>query len=135
MEERSVPCRVAGKDYPMALTLRATKAITERFGDLEALGDKLRTAPFGEQLDMVLWLLSLLMAEGCAQENFLHPEQPQLTPPTQELLELFFTPGDLVGLRDVIFRCMTVGLGREVQTEDDGKNPEAGQETASSLLG
>ena len=135
MEERSVPCRVAGKDYPMALTLRATKAITERFGDLSELGEKLQNAPFGEQLDLVTWLLALLIREGCALHGYQHPEEAQISAPDEELLTVLLTPGDLTGMKPVIFRCITVGMGREVQTEDDGKNPEAGQETASSLPG
>lgn len=135
MEERTVICRVAGKEYPMALTLRATKAITERFGDLSELGDKLRAAGIAEQLDMVVWLLSLLIREGCDLWRYLHPEADTPGAPDEELLSVLLTPGDLVGMRTVIFHCLAVGMGRDVPIEDDGKNPEAGPETANSSPG
>lgn len=135
MEQRIVTCRLAGREYPMALTLRATKAITERYSDLGELGEKLQTAPFGEQLDMVTWLLSLLLAEGCTLHGYLHPEEAQIGAPDEELLTVLLTPGDLTELKPVIFRCITVGMGRDVPTEDDGKNPEAGPKTENTSPG
>ena len=138
MEERSVPCRVAGKEYPMALTVRATKAITARYGELGGLGDALRSYAVEKQLDEVLWLLELLLREGCAQRSYLHPEVEALTPPPAEVLEIVFTPGDMVELREKLFRCLALGMGREVPTEpteNDGKNLEAGQETTASSPG
>ena len=138
MEERCVPCRVAGKEYPMCMTVRATKAITARYGELGGLGDALRSYAVEKQIDEVLWLLSLLMREGCELERYLHPERAAPTPPPAEVLEIVFTPGDLVELKTVLFRCLALGMGREVPTdptEDDGKNREAGQETTASSPG
>lgn len=122
----------------MCMTVRATKAITARYGELGKLGDTLRELPVEKQLDEVLWLLELLLREGCALDNYLYPERPPLTPPDAAALEVILTPGDLVGARTDIFRCLAVGMGREVPTEpgeDDGKNREAGQETTASLPG
>lgn len=138
MEERCVPCQVAGKEYPMCMNVRATKAITARYGELRGLGDALRSYAVEKQFDEVLWLLELLLREGCALENYLHPDGEALTPPPAEVLEIVFTPGDLVELKTVIFRCLALGMGREVPTEpteDDGKNREAGQETTASSPG
>lgn len=135
MDQRIVTCRVAGKEYPMALTLRATAAITDRFGELAELGEKLQTAPFGEQLDMVLWLLARLMTDGCDLQRYQYPDRDTPAAPDEALLSLLLTPGDLAEMKSLVLRCMTVGLNREVPTEDDGKNPEAGQETKTSMPG
>lgn len=135
MDERIVTCRLAGREYPMALTLRATKAVTERYGDLGELGEKLRAAGLAEQLDMVVWLLSLLIREGCDLQRYLRPEASTPTAPDEELLSVLLTPGDLVGMRTAIFHCLAVGMGRDVPTEDDGKNPAAGSETGNSSPG
>ena len=136
MDERSVPCRIAGKEYPMCLTMRATKAVVERYGGLEEVSDALLAKALGQQLDELFWLLSLLLREGCALDNYLHPErQEQLTPPPPETLELVLTPGDMVDMRSTMFLCMAKGMGREVATEDDAKNREAGQDPESSLPG
>ena len=135
MDDRTVTCRLAGRDYPMALTLRATKTITERFGDLGELGEKLRAAGLAEQLDMVVWLLTLLIREGCDLWRYLHPEASTPGAPDEELLSVLLTPGDLVGMKTVIFHCLAVGMGREVPTEDDGKNPAAGLTTENTSPG
>lgn len=137
MDERSVPCLIAGREYPMCLTMRATKAVVERYGGLAEVGDALKAQTIGQQLDALFWLLSLLLREGCELDNYLHPErQEQLTPPPPEILELVLTPGDMIGLRSTMFRCMALGMGREVPTEDDdAKNPEAGQDPESSSPG
>lgn len=135
MEERTVTCRLAGKEYPMALTLRATAAITERFGELGELGEKLQTAPFGEQLSMVLWLLARLMLDGCDLQRYQYPDRDTPGAPDEALLSLLLTPGDLAEMKSLVLRCMTVGLNRDVPTEDDGKNPEAGQKTENTSPG
>lgn len=135
MEERIVTCRLAGKDYPMALTVRATKAVTERYGDLGELGEKLQTASYGEQLDMAIWLLARLILDGCDLQRYLHPEKDTPPAPDEDLLSLLLRPGDLQWLRPTIMRCMTEGMDRDVPTEDDGKNPAAGSETGNSSPG
>ena len=134
MEDRIVTCRIAGREFPMCLTMRATKAITKRFGGVSELADNLRGMSLEDQLGAVLWLLALLLREGCALDAYLR-DRPQEIPPDEETLELLITPGDLVQLRQTIFHCMAVGLGREVPTEDDRKNPEAGPETTASSPG
>lgn len=137
MDERSVPCLIAGKEYPLCLTMRATKAVVERYGGLAEVGDALKAQAIGQQLDELFWLLSLLLREGCDLYNYLHQEcELPLTPPPPEILELVLTPGDMVGMRSTMLRCMALGMGRDVPTEDDdAKNPEAGQDPESSSPG
>lgn len=125
---------VAGKEYPMCLTVEALAAISTKYGELGDLGDSLRAMPPVKQFNEVLWLVALLLREGCARETILHPEAP-ITAPGEAALAVLFTPGELADLRAAIFRCMAVGMGREIPTEEDGKNGEAGPEPVSSMPG
>lgn len=134
MEERIVTCTIAGKEYPLALTMRATKAITEKFGGVAELGEQLRKLSMTEALELVLWLLELLMREGAALRALLHPEEERLQLPGAEALEVLLAPGELLGLKDALFHVMAVGMGREIVSEP-GKNPEAGKTTGGSLPG
>ena len=134
MEERIVSCRIGGKEYPLCLTMRATKAVTEKFGGVAEVGEKMKNASVAEALDLVLWLLALLLREGCALRSLLHPEEPSRSAPGAEELELLLTPGDLLGLKELLLRTMAVGMGREVASEP-GKNRSAGQTEAASLPG
>lgn len=129
MTDRIVTTEVAGKPYPLCLTLRATKEITKRFGGLENLADALGDAELPEQLDTMTWLLSLLMTEGCAMLCVMGEDAPP--PLTAEMLEIVLTPGDLIEMQGDLLRTVRVGVGREV----DGKNAEAGPTSAGSLPG
>ncbi len=134
MEEKIVTCRIGGKEYPMCLSMRATKEITEKFGGVAEAGELLSSlrGNIAQALELVLWLLGVLLRDGAALMNLLHPEETPIAPPPGELLELL-PPGELMGLRDQLFLCMAVGMGREVESEP-GKNREAGQ-TEDSLPG
>lgn len=135
MEEKIVTCQICGKEYPMCLTTRATKEITEKFGSVEEAGALIANLQgnIGQALALALWLLGVLLRDGAALRNLLHPEEAPISPPPGELLELL-PPGELIGLRDQIFLAMAVGMGREVESEPE-KNREAGQTGADSLPG
>ena len=129
MTDRVIYTTVAGRPYPLCLTLRATKEITKRFGGLENLADALSGAELAEQLDAMTWLLSLLMAEASAMLCVMGEEAPP--PLTAEMLETVLTPGDLIEMQGDLLRTVRVGVGREVE----GKNAEAGPTSEASLPG
>ena len=59
--ERSSLITIGGEKYEMILTTRATKAISNRYGGLDNLGDKLMKSENMEMaLDEIIWLITLL---------------------------------------------------------------------------
>ena len=67
---------IAGKRYPMSFSLGAQKAIVARYGGMECLGD-LRSRGLDEQdMDMLIWMTELLIAQGCAYKNYFEKDIP-----------------------------------------------------------
>lgn len=126
MDERSAQIQIGGQDYELLLTTRATKEIAARYGGLEHLGDKLMKAEnFEMALDEIIWLITLLANQSILIHNLKNPDKPRV-PLTADDVELLTTPADLTGYRTAITEAMYRGTKREVLSEDDGKNTEAG---------
>jgi len=68
--ERGAVINIGGIDYELILTTRATKSITERYGGLENIGDKLlKSESFELALDEIVWLLTLLANQSILIHN------------------------------------------------------------------
>lgn len=124
--ERSSKITIGGKEYEMVLTTRATREIASRYGGLDHLGDELsQSENIGESLGEVVWLITLLCNQGIQIHNLRHPEdrQPELT--TDEI-ELLTSPMDLADYKDAISEAMVKGTQRNIESEPDLKNIQAG---------
>lgn len=124
--ERSSRVTIGGKEYEMVLTTRATREIASRYGGLDHLGDELsQSENIGESLGEVVWLITLLCNQGIQIHNLRHPEdrQPELT--TDEV-ELLTSPMDLADYKDAISEAMVKGTQRNIESEPDLKNIQAG---------
>jgi len=125
--ERAASITIAGKEYQLILTTRATKEIAKRYGGLANLGDKLmKTENFELALDELIWLIALLANQSILIHNFQHPEDKR-DPLTEEEIELLTTPTDLAEYKDAIMDSMLRGTKRNVESEPQPeKNASAG---------
>ena len=125
--ERAASITIAGKEYQLILTTRATKEIANRYGGLANLGDKLmKSENFELALDELIWLIALLANQSILIHNFQHPEDKR-DPLTEEEIELLTTPTDLAEYKDAIMDSMLRGTKRNVESEPQPeKNASAG---------
>ena len=114
--ERSSLITIGGEQYEMILTTRATKAISNRYGGLDNLGDKLRKSENMEMaLDEIIWLITLLCNQSIEIHNLRNSDKKQLL--TEETVELLTSPGELAEYKDAITEAMLKGTKRNVESE------------------
>ena len=123
---RSSVINIGGTDYEMILTTGATKQIAARYGGLESLGDELlKSEDLERSLDEIVWLIVTLCNQSILMHNFKNPDdkRPELT---IEEVELFTSPSELSGYKDAIMEAMYKGTKRNIESEEETKNAQAG---------
>ena len=125
--ERSAVIKIAGEEYELILTTKATKAIAGRYGGLENLGERLMKAEnFELALDEIVWLLTLLANQSVLIYNLRHKDAPRDLL-TEEEMELLTSPLELASYKNAITEAMFKGTARNVLSESDAaKNSQAG---------
>ncbi|WMJ89266.1 hypothetical protein [Anaerocolumna sp. MB42-C2] len=127
--ERSATIQIGGKEFELILTTRATKAIANRYGGLENLGEKLmKSENFEMALDEIVWLLTLLANQSILIQNLKNKNTPEDLL-TEEEVELLTSPLDLAAYKNAITEAMFRGTKRNVESEEEGiatKNVEVG---------
>lgn len=114
--ERSSLITIGGEKYEMILTTRATKAISNRYGGLDNLGDKLMKSENMEMaLDEIIWLITLLCNQSIEIYNLRNSDKKPLL--TEETVELLTSPGELAEYKDAITEAMLKGTKRNVESE------------------
>ncbi|WMJ87793.1 hypothetical protein [Anaerocolumna sp. MB42-C2] len=128
-QERSATIQIGGKEFELILTTRATKAIANRYGGLENLGEKLmKSENFEMALDEIVWLLTLLANQSILIHNLRNKNTPEDLL-TEEEVELLTSPLDLAAYKNAITEAMFRGTKRNVESEEEGigtKNVEVG---------
>ena len=126
MTDRSGKITLAGKEYELVLTTRATKEIAKRYGGLANLGDKLmKSENFELALDEIVWLITLLANQSVLVYNLQNPKaKKELL--TEESVELLTSPFELAAYKNAIMDAMYKGTKREVESEPDAKNSQVG---------
>lgn len=129
---KTVYIEVAGKEYPMRFSIAAAKAISEKFGSLDNLSEALSGAGEAETLDNVLWVVALLIQQGCAYKNLFEKDQPvpenapvekgKYVPLDKEQLEVGLDILSLAGMQDKIYQTVSAGQQQTVETQTDEKN-------------
>ena len=118
--ERSAVINIGGKEYELILTTRATKAIANRYGGLENLGEKLmKSENFEMALDEIVWLLTLLANQPILIRNLKNKGKPEDLL-TEDEVELLTSPLDLAAYKNAITEAMFKGTKRNVESEDEG---------------
>ena len=117
--DRKAIIKLAGEEYELILTTRATKIIAKKYGGLEHLGEELMSAEhFEDAIDEIVWLITLLANQSIAIYNLWHKDEPKEVL-TEEEVELLTTPFDLANYKDAIMECMYKGTKRYVESEDN----------------
>ncbi len=124
--ERSAFVTLDGEKYEILFTIRATKEISKRYGGLDKLGDKLmKSENFEQSIDEIVWLLTLLVSQGILRHNLKNPDDKK-PEKTEEEIELFTSPQELMAYKDAILEAMYRGTKRNIESEADPKNTEVG---------
>lgn len=131
--ERSAAINIGDKVFELILTTRATKAIANRYGGLENLGEKLmKSENFEMALDEIVWLITLLANQSILIQNLRNINSPEKLL-TEEEVEILTTPFDLAAYKNAITEAMFKGTKRNVESEEDSvtgsaasKNVEVG---------
>ena len=115
--DRSTFVNIAGIEYEMVLTTKATKEIAARYGGLENLGDKLmKSENFEMALSEIIWLIALLSNQSILIHNLKNAtEKKELL--TEEMLELLTFPVDLADYKNAIMEAMFKGTKRNIESE------------------
>ena len=120
--DRTSVINIAGDEYTLVLTTKATKEIAGRYGGLENLGDKLmKSENFEMALGEIVWLITLLANQALLIHNLKHKDdQKELL--TEEMVELLTVPADLATYKTAITSALYAGTKRNVESEIDPKN-------------
>ena len=123
--DRSATITIAGQEYQLVLTTRATKEIAKRYGGLQNLGDKLmKSENFEMALDEVVWLLTLLANQSILIHNLQNKDKRELL--TEDAVELLTSPLELATYKNAIMEAMFKGTKRNIESEEnDTKNVKA----------
>lgn len=109
-----------GKQYPLCFSLSATKALSDKFGDLTAMQKKIGDADLAVQADAICSMLSILLEAG---QRYCRVAGLDCPPPLE------CDVGDVIDLSDpsavtAIFAAISGGNKREVEVAES-KNAEA----------
>jgi hypothetical protein len=116
---------INGDTYELILTTKATKAIAERYGGLENLGEKLmKSENFELALSEIIWLITLLANQSILIHNIKNADKKELL--TEDTVELLTTPFELAEYKNAITAAMIKGTKRTVESESDEKNVTSG---------
>lgn len=122
--ERNSVITIGAKEYELILTTRATKAIANRYGGLENLGEKLmKSENFEMALDEIVWLLTLLANQSILIRNLKNKGKAEDLL-TEDEVELLTSPLDLAAYKNAITEAMFKGTKRNVESEDEGIAPK-----------
>ncbi len=122
--ERNSVITIGDKEYELILTTRATKAIANRYGGLENLGEKLmKSENFEMALDEIVWLLTLLANQSILIRNLKNKGKAEDLL-TEDEVELLTSPLDLAAYKNAITEAMFKGTKRNVESEDEGIVPK-----------
>lgn len=116
---------IAGSTYPLNFSTKAAKEIAQRYDGLENIEDAFSGKAVDAMMDEVIWLLSLLIAQGVAYKRIVEDEEVKGI--TADELEVVLGVADMAGLKANIMDAMMGGMSREVEVEPDPKNGETTQ--------
>lgn len=132
---------IAGKQYPLNFSTRAAKKVAEKYGDITEIGAMFEKDKVVEMLDEVIWLLSILIAEGAAYERIVNGDD-SVKPIPYEDLEVILGLADLQGLQADIMGAVHAGQQTTVEVEPEknekttqGTTPLSGTTTSGDAAG
>ena len=122
---RITEIELAGRKYPLNFSTKAVKDFSARYGGLENITSAFSDRKADEALEELIWMLSVLIAQGVAYMRLVDGEDVQGI--TADELEVVLGLGDLGGLKDKLMDALTSGMSRTVEVQVDPKNGETTQ--------
>ena len=127
--------KIAGRSYPMSFSLGASKKIIQRYGSSQKMNAALKKeGDESKKIDMVVWILSLLIAQGCAYKNYFEADIPtpedapvidgKWVPVDQNVLEYAIDIAEIEEVTKKIEECIGGGSKKNVEAKP-GKNAKA----------
>ena len=118
---------IAGKNYPLSFSLGACKAIAKKFGSIEKMGEVLQDVSGIDEstIDDILYILSVLITQGCAYKNVFEKDFPaEENAPVEDGMYIPLSPEELevaVGLMDTseIIAAISGCMNKSQKTEID----------------
>ena len=130
--DRTTYIDIGGKKYPMRFSLGASIQMGKKYGSLVDMQKSMQESTLDKQIETIMWILELLIKQGCAYKNLFETNVPipedapvedgKYIPPSREAMEIGI---DLLEAKDKIYACMGVGSKREVEAESKEKNVKA----------
>lgn len=131
---------VAGKKYPLSLSLGATKEICNKFGSMKEMQKALSdTENLAGLIDTLTYVMEVLIRQGCAyinafgkylpkEKDLAVDEDGKCVPITQELLEVYIDFNNAPKLIEAVVGALGLSQTTEIEAESKEKNAEAPQE-------
>lgn len=114
---------VNGKEYLLCFSARVVRSCAKRYGSIENIDAALNAGTEVEQMDECFWLLAEMMEAG----NRYAQEEGICNPEPLDFDTLYDVCGmdDILNMKESIFKTVSSGNEREVETEPEkGKNVE-----------
>lgn len=116
--ERIRQITLAGKSYPLNFSVKAARAVDEKYGSLDQIGGIFGSAPeFSQNLYNIHWLLRLLMEQGAAYTRLVDGESIDL--PTEDDLEILVGLHNLLDVQAALLESIGFGMQTTVEVESD----------------
>lgn len=115
--ENEAKITLGGEEYPLFMSVHATKEISKEYGGLEQLGESMANKKdITEAIDDIVWLVTLLANQPIIIYNRAHvgEEKPLLT---AEDVEYMTGLGDLNDMQDAIMLAISRGSARSIVSE------------------
>lgn len=112
---------LGGRICPLNFSTKAAKAVDEKFGGLENLGEVFSgNAGVAGIMENVVWLVAIMVEQGAAYKKIVDGEDIQVF--SFEDLEVIIGLQDLPILQVNIMNAVGIGMQPEVEIEEDAKN-------------
>ena len=122
---------IGGKDYPMLYSLAAEKVVAQKHGSLEKFFTSLEKGEEHEIVSEIIWVLELLMRQGCAYKNFFEANVPipenapvidgKYVSPSAEMIEVGIAFCNLTDIKDKIIEAIVGAKKPSIKTEEVGE--------------
>jgi hypothetical protein len=123
--ERVSHITIDGVEYPLLLSTRAVKQISERYGGLKELGEKLASIEKADiGLGEVIWLICLLANQQIMKDQIKDPANVR-EPLREEYVELMTTPLELADFNNAILEAFMKGTVRNIESAPEVEEKNA----------
>lgn len=111
---KATTIELGGREYELVLTTRAMRELSERFGGMERVGDRIS----GDlSLQDFVWIVTLLANQGAARHNLANAANP-IPLLTEEQVELLTCPSDLAEIGPKLVEVLRRDTNRIVQSKN-----------------